>query len=122
LVQPPGSCEGPPSPGFIAARRSLVIKQPRALGWGGSLAQPHHHHHRRPLPPPPAQADTYSYCPHYALAWHYRKLNLLAELLRYRADIMCLQEVQSDHFSDFLAPELQKHGYSSIYKKKTAEM
>jgi hypothetical protein len=75
-----------------------------------------------PTPPPPPQADSYSYCPHYALAWHYRKLNLLNELVRYRADIMCLQEVQSDHFSDFLAPELQKHGYASIYKKKTAEM
>ena len=75
------------------------------------------------LPPPsPPQADSYSYCPHYALAWHYRKMNLLNELVRYRADIMCLQEVQSDHFSDFLAPELQKHGYASIYKKKTAEM
>jgi CCR4-NOT transcription complex subunit 6 len=64
----------------------------------------------------------YNYCPNYALAWHYRKLNLLNELVRYKADIMCLQEVQSDHFSDFLSPELQKHGYSAIYKKKTAEM
>ena len=29
------------------------------------------------------------------LAWGYRKQNLLKELLAYRADILCLQEVQS---------------------------
>ena len=33
-----------------------------------------------------------------------------------------LQEVQSNHFTDFLSPELQKHGYTAIYKKKTTEM
>ena len=32
------------------------------------------------------------------------------------------QEVQSNHFQDFLMPELQKHGYTAIYKKKTTEM
>ena len=32
------------------------------------------------------------------------------------------QEVQSNHFTEFLAPELQKHGYTAIYKKKTTEI
>ena len=32
------------------------------------------------------------------------------------------QEVQSNHFLDFLAPKLQEHGYSAIYKKKTTEI
>jgi CCR4-NOT transcription complex subunit 6 len=32
------------------------------------------------------------------LAWPYRKQNLLRELLTRRPDIMCLQEVQSDHY------------------------
>lgn len=56
------------------------------------------------------------------LAWGYRKQNLLKELLSYKADILCLQEVQSNHFLDFLAPKLQEHGYSAIYKKKTTEI
>ena len=33
-----------------------------------------------------------------------------------------VQEVQSNHFYDFLQPELAKHGYSSVYKKKTMEI
>lgn len=56
------------------------------------------------------------------LAWGYRKQNLLKELIAYQADILCLQEVQSNHFLDFLAPKLQEVGYSAIYKKKTTEI
>lgn len=33
-----------------------------------------------------------------------------------------LQEVQSNHFDNFLAPELQKAGYTAIYKRKTTEL
>ena len=32
------------------------------------------------------------------------------------------EQVQSNHFTDFLSPELQKAGYSAIYKKKTTEI
>ena len=35
---------------------------------------------------------------------------------------MCLQEVQSDHYNDFLMPELQRAGYTAIFKKKTTEL
>jgi hypothetical protein len=55
-----------------------------------------------PLPPPPLlsspQGDQFGYCPPWALCWPYRKANLLKELLAYDADILCLQEVQSNHF------------------------
>ena len=33
-----------------------------------------------------------------------------------------VQEVQSTHYTDFLAPELEKHGYTAIFKKKTTEI
>lgn len=69
-----------------------------------------------------ATSDQFSYCPPWALSWSYRRANLLKELLAYEADIMCLQEVQSNHFSDFLAHELSKAGYTAVYKKKTTEM
>lgn len=36
--------------------------------------------------------------------------------------IMRAQEVQSNHFSDFLQPELARAGYTAIYKKKTMEI
>lgn len=32
------------------------------------------------------------------------------------------QEVQSNHYTDFLQPELAKAGYTAIYKKKTMEI
>jgi hypothetical protein len=38
-----------------------------------------------------AQAEQFSYCQPWMLAWDYRKQNLLKELLNYNADIMCLQ-------------------------------
>ncbi|KAM3736234.1 hypothetical protein ACB098_10G146800 [Castanea mollissima] len=59
------------------------------------------------------------YCPKWALAWEYRQENLLEEIIKYDADILCLQEVQCDHFENFFEPELKKLGYSVMYKKKT---
>ncbi|KAF7851326.1 hypothetical protein BT93_L4106 [Corymbia citriodora subsp. variegata] len=69
-----------------------------------------------------ASSEFYSYCPSWALSWQYRRQNLLREIVGYRADIVCLQEVQSDHFEEFFAPELDKHGYDALYKKKTTEV
>lgn len=81
------------------------------------LAHPTSH-----LPCLSPQADFAQTCPAWSLHWQYRKRNLLRELLAYRADILCLQEVQSDHYLEFWAPELSKAGYMAIYKKKTTEL
>ncbi|PUZ42682.1 hypothetical protein GQ55_9G601600 [Panicum hallii var. hallii] len=69
-----------------------------------------------------ATSDTYSYCPTWALSWAYRRQNLLREIIGYHADIICLQEVQNNHFEEFFAPELDKHGYQALYKKRTTEI
>lgn len=69
-----------------------------------------------------ASAEQFGYCPTWALHWPYRRANLLRELVSYNADIMCLQEVQSTHFTDFFAPELARAGYTAIFKRKTNEM
>ncbi|KAK4392400.1 Carbon catabolite repressor protein 41 [Sesamum angolense] len=69
-----------------------------------------------------ATNELYSYCPSWALSWTYRRQNLLREIVGYRADIVCLQEVQSDHFEEFFAPELDKHGYQALFKRNTAEV
>lgn len=47
--------------------------------------------------------------------WDYSKLPTKPLML-------VAQEVQSNHFYDFLQPELTKHGYSAVYKKKTMEI
>lgn len=31
-------------------------------------------------------------------------------------------QVQSDHYEEFFAPELDKHGYYGLYKRKTNEV
>ncbi|KAI7732547.1 hypothetical protein M8C21_024153 [Ambrosia artemisiifolia] len=69
-----------------------------------------------------ATSDLYGYCPSWALSWPYRRQNLLREIVGYLADIVCLQEVQSDHFEEFFAPELDKHGYQALFKRRTAEV
>lgn len=40
-----------------------------------------------------ASSELYSYCPSWALSWNYRRQNLLKEIVNYKADIVCLQEV-----------------------------
>lgn len=40
-----------------------------------------------------AQADFAKTCSPWLLHWNYRKRNLLREILNYKADILCLQEV-----------------------------
>nr|GEV66607.1 carbon catabolite repressor protein 4 homolog 1-like [Tanacetum cinerariifolium] len=69
-----------------------------------------------------ATSDLYGYCPSWALSWSYRRQNLLREIVGYLADVVCLQEVQSDHFEEFFSPELDKHGYQALFKRKTAEV
>ncbi|RVW56014.1 Carbon catabolite repressor protein 4-like 2 [Vitis vinifera] len=61
-------------------------------------------------------------CPGWALAWEYRRKNLLLEITGYDADIICLQEVQSDHLENYFKPKLTKRGYSVTYKKKALQV
>ena len=55
-------------------------------------------------------------CPSNCLQWMYRKPLILQEILRSRADIICLEEV--DHFEDCLKPELSSNGFKGIFFPK----
>lgn len=68
-----------------------------------------------------ATSSMFSYCPMWALNWNYRKGRILNEIIGYDADILCMQEVQADHFESFLYPQLSAIGYEGLYKKKTRE-
>lgn len=68
-----------------------------------------------------ATQQMFPYCPKWALSWKYRRVQLLRELEGYDADIICLQEVQQDHFQQYLLPAFMALGYEGVFKSKTRE-
>ncbi|XP_041661585.1 protein angel homolog 2 isoform X2 [Cheilinus undulatus] len=64
-------------------------------------------------------AYLYRHCNPSVLPWDHRLPNLLAEIKQYDADILCLQEVQEDHYKNQIKPALQALGYQCEYKKRT---
>ncbi|XP_061668841.1 protein angel homolog 2 [Syngnathoides biaculeatus] len=68
-----------------------------------------------------ANSFLYRHCSAAALAWSHRLPNLLVELRKYDADVLCLQEVQEDHFENQIKPALQARGYECVYKKRTGK-
>lgn len=73
------------------------------------------------LAPIYATPTIYPYTPSYSLTWEYRKNIILREILSYNADVICLQEVQTDHFRTFYQPRLNDAGYDGIFKAKTRD-
>ncbi|CAN8009742.1 unnamed protein product [Ixodes pacificus] len=61
----------------------------------------------------------YQHCPEQLLDWPLRRDNLLAELRQADADIMCLQELQEDHYEQVFEPEFKRLGYGCLYKRRT---
>lgn len=66
-----------------------------------------------------ATRQMYGYCPTWALDWMYRRKAILQELRHYSADIISLQEVETDQFYNFFLPELQQDGYAGIFAAKS---
>lgn len=70
-----------------------------------------------------SRTQLFPYCPPYALAIEYRKLLFIRELLGYRADICCLQEVDAKVFDLDLKVCLGNDSFDGVMQKKggTAE-
>jgi len=66
-----------------------------------------------------ATRHIYGYCPSWALKWDYRRKQILEELRSYSADIIALQEIETDQFHSFFLPELQKNGYDGVFSPKS---
>lgn len=66
-----------------------------------------------------ATRQLYGYCPSWALNWEYRKKIILEEIRQYSADIISLQEVETDQFYNFFLPELKLDGYHGIFSPKS---
>ncbi|XP_045168084.2 protein angel homolog 2-like isoform X2 [Mercenaria mercenaria] len=65
--------------------------------------------------------NMYYNSPHKVLDWKYRKKQLLKELRYHSPDVICLQEVNCDHYENFFLPELQNQGYDGVYMKRTGD-
>ncbi|KAJ8377782.1 hypothetical protein AAFF_G00253980 [Aldrovandia affinis] len=61
----------------------------------------------------------YKHCRSSVLEWNHRFDNILRELEQHDADILCLQEVQEDHYQKQLKPSLESLGYHCEYKRRT---
>ncbi|XP_028922594.1 protein angel homolog 1 isoform X2 [Ornithorhynchus anatinus] len=63
--------------------------------------------------------ELYLHCHPDILSWDYRFANLLQEFQHWDPDILCLQEVQEDHYWEQLEPALRMMGFTSFYKRRT---
>uniref|UniRef100_A0A8D0DYN7 Angel homolog 2 n=1 Tax=Salvator merianae TaxID=96440 RepID=A0A8D0DYN7_SALMN len=61
----------------------------------------------------------YKHCQQHVLTWNYRFPNILADIKRLDADILCLQEVQEDQYRIEIKPRLEDLGYHCEYKMRT---
>ncbi|XP_036437089.1 protein angel homolog 2 [Colossoma macropomum] len=66
-----------------------------------------------------SNAYLYKHCNPRILEWRHRFTNIIKELEQYSADIMCLQEVQEDHYQRQIKPRLESLGYHCEYKRRT---
>ena len=64
----------------------------------------------------------YPYCKPEALEVGYRQCLLGKELPNYHADILCLQEVGSHCYTNYLAPLMETHGYGSCFQTKLGQV
>ncbi|TNN52303.1 Protein angel 1 [Liparis tanakae] len=66
-----------------------------------------------------ANPELYTHCPLEALDWSCRCSLLLEELHKWAPDILCLQEVQENHYRDQLHPALSLMGYACVFKRRS---
>ena len=78
-----------------------------------------HHYHRHYIYNYHCQA--YPYCDSWSLSWPYRRRIILQELEEAQGDVVCLQEVQADHFEAHLQPFMSELGYEGLFKQKSSD-
>jgi len=66
-----------------------------------------------------ATQQQYPYCDLWALSWDFRFQNILREILDACPDVICLQEVQADHYETHVYNALSDTGFEGVYKQKT---
>ncbi|XP_034624354.1 protein angel homolog 1 isoform X2 [Trachemys scripta elegans] len=65
--------------------------------------------------------DLYLHCQPDILDWSYRLPNLLQEIQHWDPDVLCLQEVQENHYWEQLEPTFRMMGFVCLYKRRTGK-
>mmetsp|Transcript_31940 Transcript_31940/g.42588 ORF Transcript_31940/g.42588 Transcript_31940/m.42588 type:complete len:615 (-) Transcript_31940:99-1943(-) len=68
-----------------------------------------------------ATQQQYPYCDFWALSWDYRFQNILREIVDVCPDVVCLQEVQADHYENHIYNAMSDAGFEGVYKQKTRQ-
>jgi len=68
-----------------------------------------------------ATQQQYPYCDIWALSWDYRFQNILREIIDVSPDVICLQEIQADHYENHFYAAMSEQGYEGVYKQKTRQ-
>ena len=64
----------------------------------------------------------YGHCSLDCLARQRRMPMIVAELLSYNADILCLQEVDLNIYESLLRPVFEAHGYQGFFSNKVSKL
>lgn len=68
-----------------------------------------------------ATQQQYPYCDFWALSWDYRFQNILREILDASPEVVCLQEVQADHYESHIYAAMSDAGFEGVFKQKTRQ-
>eukprot|EP00979_Chaetoceros_neogracilis_P016927 scaffold10163_cov270-Chaetoceros_neogracile.AAC.35 len=66
-----------------------------------------------------ATQQMYPYCDFWALSWDYRFQNIFREIIDACPDVICMQEVQADHYESHVYDAMSEAGFEGVYKQKT---
>jgi CCR4-NOT transcription complex subunit 6 len=68
-----------------------------------------------------ATQQQYPYCDFWALSWDYRFQNILREIVDASPEVVCLQEIQADHYENHVYAAMSDAGFEGVYKQKTRQ-
>ncbi|KAL7472882.1 hypothetical protein ACHAXS_013264 [Conticribra weissflogii] len=68
-----------------------------------------------------ATQQQYPHCDLWSLSWDFRFQNIIREIVDVGPDIVCLQEVQADHYESHLYNAMHEAGFEGVYKQKTRQ-
>ncbi|XP_041111564.1 CCR4-NOT transcription complex subunit 6-like [Polyodon spathula] len=66
-----------------------------------------------------ATRQLYGYCPSWALNWEYRKKGIMEEIVSCDADIISLQEVETEQYYTLFLQALKERGYDGFFCPKS---